>query len=167
MKNQGKILAFDLSKSKLPLISSGALRLGIDIISASVHDGRDLMPEFEGTADKIICDVPCSGFGVTAKKPDIRYKNLNDARALPQIQYDILCTAEKYLKVGGTLVYSTCTILPEENEQNVKRFLSEHDNFSLVPFNAGELQCSEGMITLLPHIHKTDGFFVAKLCKTK
>lgn len=167
MQNEGRILAFDLSKSKLPLISSGADKLGIDIITSDVHDGRDFMPEYESVADRIICDVPCSGFGVVAKKPDIRYKDVAVASALPEIQYDILCTAAKYLKVGGTLVYSTCTILPEENEDNVNRFLAEHEEFELVPFSSGALDCPLGMITLLPHVHGTDGFFVAKLVKTK
>jgi len=167
MKNEGKIFAYDLSKSKLPLIQSGAQRLGIDIISTEVHDGRDFMPEYEGKMDRIICDVPCSGFGVVAKKPDIRYKDITAATALPAIQYDILKTAARYLKVGGTLIYSTCTILPEENEDNVNRFLSEHQNFELVPFKSGELDCKTGMITLLPHLHNTDGFFVAKLTKKK
>ena len=167
MENEGRIFAFDLSKSKLPLIGSGAERLGINIISASVHDGRDFMPEFEAKADRIICDVPCSGFGVVAKKPDIRYKDITAASALPEIQYDILCTAARYLKLNGIMVYSTCTVLPEENEENVKRFIAEHPDFELVPFSVGELDYKEGSITLMPHVHGTDGFFVAKLKKIK
>ena len=167
MKNNGEIFAFDLSKSKLPLISSGATKLGVDIIRAEVHDGREFMPEFEGKADRIICDVPCSGFGVVAKKPDIRYKDISAADSLPKIQYDILLTASRYLKVGGTMIYSTCTILPEENEENVKKFLAENDDFKLVPFSSGELDVSSGMITLLPHRHGTDGFFIAKLVRVK
>ena len=167
MENEGKIFAFDISTSKLPLISSGADRLGISIISATVHDGRDPMPEFYGSADRIICDVPCSGFGVVAKKPDIRYKDISAAEALPKIQYDILSTAKKYLKVGGEMIYSTCTILPEENEYNVKKFIEENGDFELVPFKVGELDCPDGYITLLPHVHQTDGFFVAKLKRKK
>ncbi len=163
MENEGEIFAYDLSKSKLPLIASGAQRLGISIIRSEVHDGRQLIEELCHKADRIICDVPCSGFGVTAKKPDIRYKDIRDAEALPGIQYDILCTASKYLKKGGIMIYSTCTILPEENEKNVIRFLSEHKNFELVPFKVGALECKEGYVTLLPHIHNTDGFFVSKL----
>lgn len=165
MENEGTLLAFDLSKSKLPLISSGASRLGIDIISSNVRDGRDFLPELEGSADRIICDVPCSGFGVVAKKPEIRYKDINSAAALPDIQYGILCNAARYLKKGGVMVYSTCTVLPEENEENVKRFLSSHPEFSPVPFNVGGLTAENGMITLLPHIHGTDGFFICKLIK--
>lgn len=165
MENKGELLAFDLSKSKLPLIASGAERLGIDIISADVRDGRDFISELEGSADRIICDVPCSGFGVVAKKPEIRYKDINSAAALPDIQYDILCNAARYLKKGGVMVYSTCTILPEENEENIKRFLSSHPEFSACPFNVGGLSAESGMITLFPHIHGTDGFFICKLIK--
>ena len=165
MKNEGEILAFDLSKSKLPLISSGAERLGIGIISAEAHDGRDFIPELENTADRIICDVPCSGFGVIAKKPEIRYKDINGASSLPEIQYGILCCAARYLKKGGVMVYSTCTILPEENEMIIKRFLGEHPDFEAVPLNIGRLSAESGMITLLPHIHGTDGFFICKLTK--
>ena len=86
---------------------------------------------------------------------------------MPAIQYDILSTAKKYLKVGGEMIYSTCTILPEENEHNVKKFIEENRDFELVPFKVGELDCPEGYITLLPHVHRTDGFFVAKLKRNK
>ena len=165
MKNSGEIFAFDISKSKLPLISSGAERLGISIIKTELHDGRSFIPELENSADRIICDVPCSGFGVIAKKPEIRYKNIADTLALPSIQYDILCTASKYLKKGGYLVYSTCTILPEENQNNIEKFLLEHQDFKAVPFSVGDFLAPAGMITLMPHIHGTDGFFVCKLTK--
>lgn len=165
MKNEGEILAFDLSKSKLPLISAGAARLGIDIIKANVHDSRDFIPKLEVTADRIICDVPCSGFGVIAKKPEIRYKDINSAAALPDIQYDILCAAARYLKKGGIMVYSTCTILPEENEENIKRFLKDHPDFEALPISVGALTEESGMITLLPHVHGTDGFFICKLTR--
>ena len=165
MENRGEILSFDISKSKLPLISSGAERLGINIIKSELHDGRDLIVRLENSADRIICDVPCSGFGVISKKPEIRYKNIADTSALPGIQYDILCTASKYLKSGGFLVYSTCTVLPEENEDNIRRFLLEHKDFKAVPFSVGELSAPEGMLTLMPHIHGTDGFFICKLTK--
>ena len=171
MNDSGKILSFDISKSKLPLISSGAERLGIHIITANVKDGREPIEELFGQADRIICDVPCSGFGVVAKKPDIRYKDISMADGLPSIQYDILCNAARYLKVGGTLIYSTCTVLPAENFDNIERFLLEHKNsssngdaeFELSPINAGALTVDCGYITLLPHVHGTDGFFICKL----
>ena len=165
MQNEGKILAFDIHENKLSLVKSGAERLGISIIETAAHDAREFIPELEGKADRIICDVPCSGFGVIGKKPEIRYKDPKESERLPSIQLDILENVSKYLKVGGTLVYSTCTILPEENENNVIKFLENHKNFKLVPFCVGSITAESGMITLLPHIHNTDGFFIAKLMR--
>ena len=165
MQNEGEILAFDIHENKLSLVEKGAERLGISIISTRTQDARKPIEELFGKADKIICDVPCSGFGVISKKPEIRYKDVKESENLPKIQYDILENVQNYLKVGGTLVYSTCTILPDENENNVNKFLENHKNFALVPFSVGELEVESGMITLLPHTHHTDGFFIAKLVK--
>ena len=167
MQNKGKILAFDIHENKLSLITKGAERLGIDIIETQAHDARKPIEELFDKADKIICDVPCSGFGVISKKPEIRYKDVSESARLPEIQYDILENVSNYLKVGGTLVYSTCTILPDENENNIEKFLAEHKNFELVPFSVGELEVNSGMITLLPQKHHTDGFFIAKLKRIK
>lgn len=163
MKNQGRILSFDLHEKKLPLIESGAKRLGITIIEAFANDGRNFLPEWEGAADRVLCDVPCSGFGVPAKKPELRYKDPAASAALPAIQRAILDTACRYVRMGGVLVYSTCTILPEENEENVNRFLASHPEFSLEPFTAGNLRCEAGMLTFLSDEYPTDGFFVARL----
>ena len=163
MSNEGEIYSFDLHENKLSLVINGAERLKIDIIRTSACDGRHFLPEFEERADKIICDVPCSGFGVLAKKPELRYKNPEESASLPKIQRDILDNASKYLKRGGTLIYSTCTILPEENEENIKAFLKSHPDFALEEWRVGDIVAKDGMITLLPHIHKTDGFFIAKL----
>ena len=165
MENDGEILAFDIHENKLSLVEKGAERLGISIISTKAQDARKPIEELFGKADKIICDVPCSGFGVIGKKPEIRYKDVKESESLPKIQYDILENVQNYLKVGGTLVYSTCTILPDENENNVNKFLENHKNFKLVPFSVGDLEVESGMITLLPHKHHTDGFFIAKLEK--
>ena len=165
MENKGEILAFDIHENKLSLVKSGAERLGISIISTKAHDAREPIPELFDKADKIICDVPCSGFGVIGKKPEIRYKNPKDSARLPKIQLDILKNVSKYLKVGSTLVYSTCTVLPNENENVINAFLEENNSFELVPFSVGELKVDTGMITLLPHIHNTDGFFIAKLVR--
>ena len=165
MNNEGKILSFDLHEKKLPLIVSGAKRLGINIISASACDGRRFLPELEGAADRVLCDVPCSGFGVLSKKPELRYKDPKESEALPDIQLAILENACKYLKSGGTLVYSTCTVLPKENEENVKRFLEGHKDFYLEPFSVCGLDIKDGYITLRPDIHGTDGFFLARLKK--
>ena len=165
MENDGEILAFDIHENKLSLVEKGAERLGISIISTKAQDARKSIEELFGKADKIICDVPCSGFGVIGKKPEIRYKDVKESESLPKIQYDILENVQNYLKVGGTLVYSTCTILPDENENNINKFLENHKNFKLVPFSVGDLEVESGMITLLPHTHHTDGFFIAKLEK--
>ena len=165
MKNNGEIFSFDLHENKLSLVKSGAQRLGISIIKTDARDGRVFDENFEGFADKIICDVPCSGFGVMAKKPEIRYKDPKDSLGLPAIQYDILSNSARYLKIGGILVYSTCTLLPEENELNVKKFLEAHREFEPCDFNIGEIRSQNGMITLNPYDHQTDGFFIAKLRK--
>ena len=163
MNNVGEIYAFDLHAKKLSLIESGAKRLGIDIIKVAECDGRNYLPEFCERADRVLCDVPCSGFGVIAKKPELRYKDPKESEQLPKIQYDILSNASRYVKRGGTLVYSTCTVFSEENEDNINKFLAEHPEFSLCPIRAGNLFCEKGYITLLPDEHHTDGFFIAKL----
>lgn len=165
MKNAGEIHAFDLHENKLSLIKSGAERLGISIIDTEARNGKLFDAKFEGYADKIICDVPCSGFGVIAKKPEIKYKSLEISAELPQIQFEILCNSARYLKKGGILVYSTCTLFPEENELNVEKFLATHKNFVASEFCVGGIRSSNGMLTLNPYDHGTDGFFIAKLRK--
>ena len=165
MENTGKVHCFDLHAKKLSLITSGAKRLGIDNISVKEQDGRRPLDEFIGKADRVLCDVPCSGFGVLSKKPELRYKDPSVSGGLPDIQLDILNNACRYVRSGGILVYSTCTVFPEENEKNVERFLSTHADFSLTPFSVGKLNVSKGYITLLPDEYPTDGFFIAKLTR--
>lgn len=165
MNNEGRIISFDLHENKLSLVRSGASRLGIDIIETKAADGRKFIPEFEGKADRVLCDVPCSGFGVLAKKPELRHKDPEESASLPQIQRAILENACRYVKHGGVLVYSTCTLLPEENQQNVEDFLSSHSEFTLTPWRVGNISADGGMITLFPHVHGTDGFFIAKLTR--
>ncbi len=167
MNNTGEICSFDLHKNKLSLIESGARRLGIDIINTKEQDGREYIPEYEEYFDAVLCDVPCSGLGVMAKKPEIRYKDMDAIRALPEIQYAILQNCSRYIKRGGTLVYSTCTVLKEENENNVTRFLKSNPDFCPVDFTVGDIRSTDGMLTLLPQKHGTDGFFIAKLQKRK
>lgn len=167
MGSCGRIISCDLHKSKLSLIEKGAARLGIDIIETREQDGRINVSEFEGYADRVICDVPCSGLGVMGKKPEIRYKRLSDIARLPNIQFDILSNASKYVKVGGYLIYSTCTVLPEENEENIKKFLYENKNYEPQDFKVGNICSSNGCINLTPDIHGTDGFFVCKIKRIK
>ena len=162
MKNNGKIYSFDLHESKLSLITKEAEKLGISIISAERHDSAAAVGELIGKADKVICDVPCSGLGVLHKKSDLRHKDEDSLNDLPELQYKILCESAKYLKSGGTLVYSTCTILKRENEEVVNRFLADNDGYSLSPFSIGDT-VYPGMVTMLPHVFGTDGFFIAKI----
>ena len=165
MKNTGSVHCFDLHAKKLSLITSGAERLGLDNISVKEQDGRQPLDEFIGKADRVLCDVPCSGFGVLSKKPELRYKDPSVSDGLPAIQAAILNNACRYVKSGGVLVYSTCTVFPEENEKNVESFLRSNPDFSLTPFKVGTLDVPEGYVTLLPDEHPTDGFFISKLTR--
>lgn len=165
MTNSGELYSFDLHANKLSLVTSSAKRLGIDIIKTEERDARKPREDLIGKVDRVLSDVPCSGFGVLKKKPELRYKDPAVSAALPDIQYDILESSVRYLKTGGVLVYSTCTIFPEENERNIERFLANHKEFSLCPFEAGALKCEGGMVTFLPDEYGTDGFFIAKLIK--
>ncbi len=123
-----------------------------------------MWPEF---FDKILVDAPCSGLGVIRKKPDIRYKEPEPLEGLPQIQLEILENAAGYVKENGLLMYSTCTVLPRENEDVVRRFLEQHPDFRTegftLPGPVGEVP--QGMVTLWPQVHGTDGFFICKLRK--
>lgn len=167
MENKGKILSCDLHKSKLSLIEKGAKRLGIDIIEIREQNGKIRVAELEGTFDKVLCDVPCSGLGVIAKKPDIKYKSVEQISALPSVQYAILENCSAYVKIGGELMYSTCTLNSSENEQTVRKFLDMYPNFEPVELKIGEEARGDGMYTFMPHITKTDGFFVAKMKRIK
>lgn len=160
-----RLVSLDISESKLGLIENGARRLRLESIKAGLHDSRQPKNEYIGRADFVICDAPCSGLGVLAKKPDLRYRD-TDFSSLVPTQYEILCASSQYLKKGGVLVYSTCTLNREENEKNVRHFLSEHPDFSYEDFSVASLESEEGMLTLYPHIHETDGFFIAKIKRT-
>ncbi len=168
MNNTGRILSCDLHKNKLKLVSEGAERLGISIIETREQNGSVFVPEYEGKADRVLCDVPCSGLGVLSKKPDIRHKGKEEIERLPEIQYAILENCSRYVKPGGILVYSTCTLNRAENEDNVSRFLTAHPEFAPVPFTVGAREIGEGMISLFPdEFVGCDGFFIAKLRRVK
>ena len=163
MKNQGRILSFDVSAGKTKMIEENAKRLGIRILKTGVSDALIYREDLASSADYVVCDVPCSGFGVIRKKPDIRYKTEDEIKTLPELQKKILSNAANYVKKGGALLYSTCTILPEENEDIVNTFLNEHMDYTLEPFSFGEIRSESGMQLLLPMKHQTDGFFFAKI----
>jgi 16S rRNA (cytosine967-C5)-methyltransferase len=164
MENAGEVRSFDLHENKLSLIRRGAQTLGLTVITAAAGDARMASPADLGLFDRVICDVPCSGYGVLAKKPDIRYKDFSAAAGLVPIQAEILERAVTCLREGGVLVYSTCTLLPEENELQVKALLERHTELETVPFAVGGV-AFDGMVTLAPDTHGTDGFFIAKLRK--
>ena len=165
MEDRGEIAACDIHPHKIRLIERGAERLGITCLRARLADGRQRREDFLESADRVLCDVPCSGLGIIRKKPDIRYKAPEALSGLPEVQLAILRNAGDYVKPGGLLLYSTCTILPEENEKVVEAFLAGAPDFSREIFILPGVGACPGEITLWPHRHQTDGFYICKLRK--
>lgn len=165
MGDAGEVIAMDLHESKLPLIEDGARRLGLSCVQCAAHDARAADASLIGTADRVICDVPCSGLGVLWKKPDLRYKSEESVRELPTLSLSILNESARYLKSGGTMVFSTCTTRREENEEVLAAFLEGHPEMSTVPFSDGEHEYPDGVCRTLAHRDGCDGFFIAKLKK--
>ena len=165
LAGQGSLIACDIHHHKLALIEKGAARLGLSCIETRLQDARKPVPEWEGAMDRVLVDAPCSGLGIIRKKPDIRYKNLAETEKLPQLQLEILSNQARYVKPGGVLLYSTCTILRRENRQVVQAFLEHHSDFFLIPLElpGGIPEESAGMVTLLPGKFDTDGFFICKM----
>lgn len=165
MENQGEIVACDLHPKRAGLVKSGAERLGLKIVTAKANDAT-VFNEKMGTFDRVLCDVPCSGLGVIRRKPEIRFKDPAEISSLPKIQYKIASTSAGYLKNGGTMIYSTCTLSKEENEQVVKRLIAED---GLVPAELPEelkKYSKDGFsVTLMPGEINSDGFYFAKLRK--
>lgn len=155
MKNTGRIYAFDLHEHRIWQIKSGVERLNLRNIECMVNDAcvyNENIPK----ADRILCDVVCSGFGIIRRKPEIRYKELDSVKALPAIQLKILTTSSLYLKNGGTLVYSTCTLNKKENEKVVKAFLENNKDFKLLNEK-----------TTFPSENGGDGFYRAVIIKNE
>ena len=167
MQNRGELISCDIHPHKLKLIEHGAARLGISILQTRLQNAAERVPEWREAMDTVLADVPCSGLGVIRKKPDIRYKPLDAIERLPDVQRAILEPVSRYVKPGGALLYSTCTVRKEENEAVVLPFLQAHPEFSLEPFPVpdGLDLPNEGYATLLPHKHAADGFFICKLRK--
>ena len=168
MKNEGKIIAVDKYRTRLDRVSSSCERLGISIVECVAADGV----EYQGSkADKVIVDAPCSGLGILSKKPDIKLKReLRDINELVDIQTQLLENASSLVKDGGAMVYSTCTIEPEENFGIVKQFLAHHPDFSID--HAGqyvnkEIVSADGFVETLPHVHGIDGSFSVRLVKSR
>lgn len=165
MKNQGELISCDIHPHKKKLLQAGADRLGLSIITPMTADGKVFRPEWEGAFDRVLVDAPCSGLGVIRKKPDIRYKDPQPLEGLPEVQRAILANASRYVRPGGILLYSTCTLLRRENEEVVRWFLEEHQDFKLESFTLpGPVGAvADGLVTLLPHRHGTDGFFICRM----
>jgi 16S rRNA (cytosine967-C5)-methyltransferase len=164
MEDRGQLYAFDLHPQRVQLIVQGAERLGLHCIHAAQQDAMKKRPDMP-EADRILCDVPCSGLGVIRRKPEIKYKPLKTFAELPEIQYTILENASGYLKTGGTLVYSTCTISRAENEEVVQRFLTSHPEFEMLPLT--EFGFADGWATFSPAYENCDGFFAARMRKVR
>lgn len=164
MKNQGTITAWDLYPHKIQIIEENCRRLGITCVKARVHDSTEDVPSIHGLYDRVLLDAPCSGLGVIGRKTEIRWRRTEkDLSFFPPLQQELLDRAADYVKPGGCLVYSTCTLAAEENEGNIRWFLERHPNFELMPFVLPGLSESKGMLTLWPDIHHSDGFFAAKM----
>lgn len=165
MGGRGSITSCDVYEHKTALIAAGAQRLGIAQISAQKMDAAVFEPQWEEKMDALICDVPCSGYGIIRKKPDIRYKNPKDMENLPSLQQKILANQARYVRPGGVLIYSTCTLVRRENEDVVEAFLKEHSDYHLEPLPLPDVfpKNESGMLALVPGEYDTDGFFIARL----
>ncbi len=171
MDNKGTIIARDIHQHKLRLIKGNAERLGITIIETEKFDALTEDRELYERADRVLVDAPCSGLGIIRRKPEIKYrKQPEDIAAITELQLKILKNAASYVKPGGYLLYSTCTIDPRENGGVVEAFLAQNSSFQLVDIPKEYSQYIPGehegkTLQLYPHIHNTDGFFAAKLFK--
>lgn len=174
MNNRGRIICRDIFQHKLKLIEENARRLKIDIIDVESYDALKLDERLVGKVDYVLLDAPCSGLGLIRRKPEIKWnRTLEDIKDLSKLQYDIINVVKSYVKAGGVLLYSTCTIERKENIDLINRFLRENPEFKLLDIsdmikgkeNLNTL--NEGYIQLYPHIHGTDGFFIVKMVKER
>lgn len=163
IENRGDILSCDIYPHKLRRIEAGAARLGITCLRTAAADGRERHAAWVSQADVVLADVPCSGLGIIRKKPEIRWKDPSALGQLPPLQEAILDNASGYVRPGGTLLYSTCTLLPEENGQVVASFLSHHPEFTREAFTLPGIGDCPGEVTLWPQRTGTDGFYICRL----
>ena len=170
MENRGEVFSCDIHEHKIKLMEDNAKRLGVSIIRTAMRDAASGEPLPE--CRRILCDVPCSGWGILRRKPEIRYKTDTNIDILPKLQYSILCMSAEQLPTDGVLVYSTCTLRKAENHDVIRRFLAEHPQFTgealNLPDGIGRVIGEEPYcLTLLPGAYNTDGFFIAKLRRVR
>ena len=165
MNGEGSVTSCDVHAHKIDLIAKGAERLGLEIIAQRQQDATVFCPNWREQFDTVIADVPCSGLGIIRKKPDIRYKALYSLAELPGLQMKILDNVSRYVKPGGLLLYSTCTLVQEENEGMVEAFLRTHPDFTTepLPLPVPFPENKSGMLALVPGEYDTDGFFICRL----
>ncbi|HAE41480.1 MAG TPA: 16S rRNA (cytosine(967)-C(5))-methyltransferase RsmB [Clostridiales bacterium] len=165
-QNTGNIVGCDIYEHKLRLVGNNIRRLGLENVSLILQDATVLKDDFIGKFDYCIVDVPCSNSGIIRRKPEIKYRmDIDGFEELIALQRHILDNASKYLKIGGRMIYSTCSVFDEENIERVTDFLKHHDDFQFEDFEINGRK-HEGFIQLLPHIENTDGFFIACLKRT-
>lgn len=162
---QAEIISCDIHPHKAELLQKGAERLGIDRLQAQCRDASVFYAPWEGCMDVVIADVPCSGYGIIRKKPDIRYKDPDTMQELPALQLSILNNQARYVKKGGLLMYSTCTLVRRENEGVVEKFLKKNPDFytEILPLPNNFPKNDTGMLALVPGEYDTDGFFICRL----
>jgi len=172
MEDRGRIIARDINDKKLEMIQENCRRLGIQSVETRVFDAEQLDNQLLGKADRVLVDAPCSGLGIIRRKPDIKWKKEREHYSvLARKQKKILSNAAKYLKPGGMLVYSTCTIMPQENMEVFEDFLKNNPGFipcdisTLVPEAIRMDSCKNGYLQLFPNVHGVDGFFISKMIK--
>ncbi len=171
MNNKGTIISRDIHPHKIKLVENICRRMGITIVKAEVFDGLKTDERLVSRADRVLVDVPCSGFGIINRKPDIKWKKApDDIQQLSGIQFKLLENASKYVKPGGILVYSTCTLEPEENQDVIASFLEQYSNFELLidyPVCMKDLRVvgEKGFIQTYPNKHRIDGFFISKMVR--
>ena len=167
MGGTGRVYAWDVHAHRVDILSAVARRLGLDNLRPAVRDAAVLREGMLSEMDAVLLDAPCSGLGVLGNKPDAKFRYV-DAKVdeLVDLQKRLLDTVCQYVRPGGALVYSTCTVLPEENAAQVRAFLASHPEFHLAPFPVPEAYLSgleDGMLALYPHIHGCEGFFIARM----
>ena len=169
LENEGKVYSFDLHENKLSLINENLERLGLNNVEVEAMDATKLNPKYVACADKVLIDVPCSGLGIIRKKPEIKWnKSRKSLKDLVPTQRAIMENAWAYLKNGGTMIYSTCTLNTEENQDNVEWFLNKYKDAKVEKIFLGNMDNfiynNDGSLTILPNEYM-DGFYIAKISK--